>query len=150
MADIGSAKMKTLLSDIRPRIDTIFNYNKEEKKWMEDSLKYNVMLTGHSLVFLKSNDYLLHHLFISLIIAIILIVLIGMALFRSIAIIILSKIPCLIPLAITAGIMGFFDIHFKASTILIFSIAFGIASDGTIYILTETALEGFSPFTLRN
>ncbi|MEO5572480.1 MAG: MMPL family transporter, partial [Bacteroidia bacterium] len=137
MADVGSARMKKLLSEIRPAIDTIFNYNKEEKKWIADSLKYNVMLTGHSLVFLKSNDYLLHHLFVSLMIAIFLIVLIGMALFRSIAIIILSKIPCLIPLAITAGIMGFFDIHFKATTILIFSIAFGIASDGTIYILTE-------------
>jgi predicted RND superfamily exporter protein len=137
MADVGSARMKNLLSEIRPRVDTIFNYNKEENKWVDDNLKYNVMLTGHSLVFLKSNDYLLHHLFVSLLIAIVLIVLIGMALFRSIAIIILSKIPCLIPLAITAGIMGFFDIHFKASTILIFSIAFGIASDGTIYILTE-------------
>ena len=49
----------------------------------------------------------------------------------------LSKLPCLIPLAITAGIMGFAGIPFKPSTILIFSIAFGIASDGTIYILTE-------------
>jgi predicted RND superfamily exporter protein len=95
------------------------------------------MLTGHSLVFLKSNDYLYHHLFVSLAIAIILILLIGILLFRSIPIIVLSKAPCLIPLAMTAGIMGFLDIHFKPSTILIFSIAFGIASDGTIYILTE-------------
>ncbi len=137
VADIGSSKMKKLVAEIRPRIDTIFNYNRNENKWEDDSLKYNVMMTGHSLVFLKSNDYLFHHLFISLLIAIVLIVLIGMALFKSIAIILLSKLPCLIPLVITAGIMGFLDIHFKASTILIFSIAFGIASDGTIYILTE-------------
>jgi hypothetical protein len=62
---------------------------------------------------------------------------VGMALFRSFRIIILSKLPCLIPLAITAGIMGFLGIRFKPSTILIFSIAFGISSDGTIYFLTK-------------
>lgn len=33
--------------------------------------------------------------------------------------------------------MGFLDIRFKPSTILIFSIAFGISSDGTIYFLTR-------------
>ena len=61
----------------------------------------------------------------------------GIALFRSVRIIVLSKLPCLIPLVITAGIMGFLDIRFKPSTILIFSIAFGISSDGTIYFLTK-------------
>lgn len=126
MADVGSARTKELLNEIQPKLDSIFP--KE---------KYEVFLTGHSVMFVKSNDYLFKHLFVSLIIAIVLILLIGMVLFRSIAIIILSKIPCLIPLAMTAGIMGFFDINFKPSTILIFSIAFGIASDGTIYILTE-------------
>jgi predicted RND superfamily exporter protein len=43
----------------------------------------------------------------------------------------------LIPLVITAGIMGYLGIRFKPSTILIFSIAFGISSDGTIYFLTK-------------
>jgi predicted RND superfamily exporter protein len=62
---------------------------------------------------------------------------VGIALFRSVRIILLSKLPCLIPLVITAGIMGFLDIRFKPSTILIFSIAFGISSDGTIYFLSK-------------
>jgi uncharacterized protein len=137
MADIGSIRMKELIAEIKPKVDTIFNYDKESKQWNPDSLKYKVMLSGNSLVFLKGNDYLFHHLFVSLFIAIGLILIIGMVLFRSIAIIVLSKIPCLIPLVMTAGIMGFMDINFKPSTILIFSIAFGIASDGTIYILTE-------------
>ena len=137
MADVGSARMKELLAEIRPKVDTIFNYDKDEHQWAPDSLKYNVMITGNSIVFLKGNDFLFHHLFVSLFIAIGLILIIGIVLFRSIAIIVLSKIPCLIPLVMTAGIMGFMDIHFKPSTILIFSIAFGIASDGTIYILSE-------------
>ncbi|MCC7301589.1 MAG: MMPL family transporter [Bacteroidia bacterium] len=126
VADIGSVRLKALLKEIQPRIDSIFP--KEE---------YDVGITGYCSTFLKGNDYLFHHLMISLIIAIVLILIIGMILFRSVAIIILSKAPALIPLVITAGIMGFLGIPFKPSTILIFSIAFGIASDGTIYILTE-------------
>lgn len=125
-ADIGSKRMKELMSELKPRVDSIF-----------DSKEYDVKFTGHSLVFLKSNDYLLSNLIESLIIEIVLIALVGIALFRSVRIIILSKLPCLIPLAITAGIMGYLDIRFKPSTILIFSIAFGISSDGTIYFLTK-------------
>lgn len=126
MADIGSERIKELMTKIRPKVDSIFNPN-----------EYKVSLTGHSLVFLKSNDYLLGNLYESLLIAIVLIAIVGMVLFRSIPIILLSKLPCLIPLALTAGIMGFFDIYFKPTTILIFSITFGIASDGTVYFLTR-------------
>lgn len=126
VADVGSKKMKLLMKELRPKIDSIF-----------DPKEYNVNTTGHSLVFLKNNDYLLSNLLESLLIEIILIAIVGIALFRSVRIIVLSKIPCLIPLVITAGIMGFLDIRFKPSTILIFSIAFGISSDGTIYFLTK-------------
>jgi uncharacterized protein len=126
MADVGSERIKELMTQIRPKVDSIFDPN-----------EYKVSLTGHSLVFLKSNDYLLSNLYESLLIAIVLIAIVGMVLFRSIPIILLSKLPCLIPLALTAGIMGFFDIYFKPTTILIFSITFGIASDGTVYFLTR-------------
>lgn len=125
-ADIGSKKMKELMTELRPRIDSIF-----------PPADYKVAITGHSLVFLKSNDYLLSNLLESLLIEIILIAIVGIALFRSVRIILLSKLPCLIPLVITAGIMGFLDIRFKPSTILIFSIAFGISSDGTVYFLSK-------------
>jgi predicted RND superfamily exporter protein len=126
MADVGSDSAQNIASRIRPVVDSLF-----------PEAYFSIDLTGHSLMFLRSFDYLVHHLFVSLSIAIVLILLIGMILFRSVAIIVLSKLPCLIPLVMTAGIMGFCGIPFKSSTILIFSIAFGIASDGTIYILTE-------------
>lgn len=126
MADIGSIKIKALVQKLKPQIDSIF-----------PPADYNVVLTGHSLVFLKSNDYLLKNLYESLTIEIILETLVALLLFRSLRIIILSKLPVLIPLVITAGIMGFMHINFKPSTILIFSIAFGISSDGTIYFLTR-------------
>ena len=126
MADVGSERIKVLMKEIKPKVDSIFS-----------PAKYKVSLTGHSLVFLKSNDYLLGNLYESLLIAILLIAVVGMVLFRSIPIILLSKLPCLIPLALTAGIMGYFGIYFKPTTILIFSITFGIASDGTVYFLTR-------------
>lgn len=126
MADIGSIRIKALVQELKPQIDSIF-----------PPADYNVVLTGHSLVFLKSNDYLLKNLYESLTIEIILETLVALLLFRSLRIIILSKLPVLIPLVITAGIMGFLHINFKPSTILIFSIAFGISSDGTIYFLTR-------------
>lgn len=138
MADVGSEKIKDLMQRIKPKVDSIFNPK-----------DYKVSLTGHSLVFLKSNDYLLSNLYESLLIAIVLIAIVGMVLFRSIPIILLSKLPCLIPLALTAGIMGYFGIYFKPTTILIFSITFGIASDGTVYFLTRYRQElyekGLSP-----
>jgi hypothetical protein len=126
MKDVGSVEMKRLVAEIQPKVDSIFK-----------TTEYNVAITGHSFRFLKGNDYLFHHLFISLGIEIFIILILGIILFRSIRIIVLSKLPCLIPLIITAGIMGFMDIYIKATTILVFSIAFGIASDGTIYILAE-------------
>jgi uncharacterized protein len=138
MADVGSERIKELMSKIRPKVDSIFSPS-----------EYKVSLTGHSLVFLKSNDYLLSNLYESLLIAIGLIAIVGMVLFRSVPIILLSKLPCLIPLALTAGIMGYFGIYFKPTTILIFSITFGIASDGTVYFLTRYRQElyekGLSP-----
>jgi predicted RND superfamily exporter protein len=126
MADVGSKRIKEILAEVKPRVDSIFSPQ-----------DYNVKFTGHSLMFLTSNDYLLKNLYESLLIEIILIALVGIALFRSVRIILLSKLPCLIPLVITAGVMGFLGIRFKPSTILIFSIAFGIASDGTVYFLTK-------------
>lgn len=126
MADVGSIRLQKVLTNLGPRLDSLF---------AGSGLK--VSLTGHSLVFLKSNDYLMGNLYESLLIAILLIALVGMVLFRSVPIILLSKLPCLIPLVVTAGLMGYTDIAFKPSTILIFSIAFGLASDGTVYFLTS-------------
>ncbi|HEU4718359.1 MAG TPA: MMPL family transporter [Bacteroidia bacterium] len=126
MADIGSDSSEKVFAAIKPVVDSLF-----------PASQFKVDITGYSVMFLRSFHYMLHHLFVSLLIAIVLILLLGMVLFRSVWIIVLSKLPCLIPLVMTAGIMGYLGIPFKSSTILIFSIAFGIASDGTIYILTE-------------
>jgi predicted RND superfamily exporter protein len=89
------------------------------------------------LVFTKGNDYLLGNLGESTLLAIILVSMVMASQFLNFRTVMISTIPSIIPLIITAGIMGYFGIPLKPSTTLIFSIAFGIASDGTIYFLTK-------------
>ncbi len=126
MADIGSVKMDKLLKELKPRTDSIF-----------PPKDYKVDITGNSLIFLKGSNYLFKNLMESIALAIFLITIIMILLFMSLRMILISILPSLIPLIMTAGLMGFFHIPLKPSTILIFSIAFGIASDQTIYFLTK-------------
>lgn len=126
MADIGTKEMDVLLNEIQPKIDRIFP--------PED---YNVSLTGTSVVFLKGTNYLVENLLTSLTLAIILIASIMSILFSSVRMVLVSLVPNLLPLLITAGLMGFFGIPIKPSTILIFSIAFGISVDDTIHFLAK-------------
>ena len=126
MADVGSKRMNELLEELKPRIDSILNPE-----------RYDVLLTGSSIIFSKGTDYMLMHLMESILLAIVLISLLRLAQFKDTRIMFISLIPNIIPLIITAGLMGFFNIPLKPSTILIFTIAFGLASDQTIYFLTR-------------
>ncbi|MEJ7780842.1 MAG: MMPL family transporter [Daejeonella sp.] len=126
MADVGSKRMNILLEELKPRIDSILNPE-----------RFDVLLTGSSIIFSKGTDYMLTHLMESIILAIVLISLLRLAQFKDLRIMFISLLPNIIPLIITAGLMGFFNIPLKPSTILIFTIAFGLASDQTIYFLTR-------------
>ena len=101
------------------------------------SERYRVYLTGKALLFLKGTKYLVKNLILSLSLAIALIALFMAYLFRSLKMIIISLIPNLLPLVITAGVMGFAGVPIKPSTILVFSIAFGISVDDTIHFLAK-------------
>ena len=126
VTDIGTSRMKELKDDLRLKIDQIFN-----------SEKYKVILTGTSVVFLEGTTYLVKNLFISLFLAILLISIFMAWMFNSFRMVVVSLIPNLIPLLITASIMGYFGISIKPSTILVFSIAFGISVDDTIHFLAK-------------
>jgi len=135
--DIGSVRVKKLLRELKPRADSAFNYDYEANKWMQENERYDVKLTGNSVMFLKGNEFLVTNLLESVILAIILIAILMFSLFASPRMILISIIPSLIALLITAGIMGYLHVPLKPSTILVFSIAFGISSDGTLYFLTK-------------
>lgn len=99
--------------------------------------KYEVSITGKALVFQKGTKYLLDNLVESLILSVFITALLIAFMFRSIKMIIVALIPNLLPLLMTAGIMGYFNIPLKPSTILVFGIAFGLSVDDTIRFLAE-------------
>ncbi len=137
MKDIGSLQMEKLVNELKPRIDSIFNFDYEINAPAAADKRYTISITGNSIMFLKGNQFLVENLLESVLLAVILIAIVLYTLFMSPRMILISVIPSLIPLMITAGLMGFCGIYIKPSTILVFSIAFGIASDGTLYFLTK-------------
>ncbi len=126
MKDIGTDKMDI----IQERLNAVI-----KKQFPEE--KFTVSMTGKALVFLKGTNYLIKNLVISLSLAILLISIFMAWMFRSYKMIFISLIPNMLPLLITAGLMGFFSIPIKPSTILVFSIAFGISVDDTIHFLAK-------------
>lgn len=130
MKDIGTEKMQHIEENI---------YGKAQKLFPSD--KYEVKITGKAYLFTKGTSYLATNLIGSLALAIFLIALIMAYMFRSFKMIIISLIPNLLPLLITAGLMGYLGIPLKPSTILVFSIAFGISVDDTIHFLAKYRLE---------
>jgi len=126
MKDIGTDKMQIIEDRLHQKI---------AKEFPKEN--YTVTMTGKALVFLKGTNYLIHNLIISLSLAILLIAIFMAFLFRSFRMILISLIPNIFPLLITAGLMGYLGVPIKPSTILVFSIAFGISVDDTIHFLAK-------------
>ncbi len=134
MADIGSIKMDSLVSKvIEPRMIKIFANTKMTGK-----------VTGTTKLFIKGNKNLVDSLQVSLLLAFILITFSMAFLFANVRMIIISLVPNFLALMITAGLMGYFGIPLKASTALIFSIAFGISVDNSIRFLAKYRQEQFA------
>lgn len=127
VADIGSDKMDSLVRRvIQPEIDSIFA-----------GTDMTATITGTTPLFIKGNKFLITNLRGSLLLAFGLIALTMALLFANVRMIVISLIPNLIPMMITAAIMGYFGIPLKPSTVLIFSITFGISVDYSIHFLAK-------------
>lgn len=130
MADIGSIEMDSLVNHvIEPKMREIFVTHGR------DSIATSI--TGSTKIFIKGNKFLIANLQESLLLAFLLITLSMVALFANVRMIVISLLPNLLALMITAGIMGYMDIPLKASTALIFSITFGISVDNSIRFLAK-------------
>src|SRR4030095_8589772 len=127
MADVGSKRLPKILDSIQSKANELFG----------DTTKYKVMLTGTSVTFLEGSSFIIHRLKESIMWAFLLIALCMLYLFRSFRILVCSLIPNIIPLLITAGVMGWAGVPLKPSTVLIFSVALGIAIDVTIRFLVN-------------
>jgi uncharacterized protein len=130
MANIGTHEIQRIQNSLKPKIDSIFNPS-----------KYNVVITGTSVVFLKGTNFLIRNLWESLVLALIIIAVLMAFLFTSWRMILISLIPNLIPQLMTAALMGYTGIPVKPSTILIFSIALGISVDNSIQYLSRYRLQ---------
>ena len=126
MADVGTIEMAALMSELRPRIDSIFPPE-----------NYRLTFTGTSVVFLEGTNYMVKNLGISIALAICVIAAMMALLFRSARMVLIALLPNLFPLLFTAGVMGWAGIPIKPSTILVFSVAFGISVDDTIHFLAK-------------
>jgi len=126
MKDVGTDKMERIEENLQNKINKAF-----------PSDRYEVTMTGKALMFQKGTKYLVNNLVMSLSLAIFLISLFMAYMFRSFRMIIVSLIPNLLPLLVTAGLMGYLGVPIKPSTILVFSIAFGISVDDTIHFLAK-------------
>jgi uncharacterized protein len=130
MANIGTGDIQRINDDLRPRIDSIFPPD-----------KYDVHITGTSVVYLKGTDYLVKNLLTSLLLALVVISILMALLFTSPRMVFISMVPNIIPQLMTAAMMGFLTISVKPSTILIFSIALGISVDNAIHFLSRYRLQ---------
>jgi len=128
--DIGTIQTKQLTDSIERRVKEIF----------PDS-KYKTYVTGSSIVFSQGTGFLVNNLMQSLALAIVLIAFFMATMFKSLRMIVISLIPNFIPLLFTAAIMGYFGIPIKPSTVLVFSIAFGISVDNAIHFLAKYRLD---------
>ena len=126
MADIGTQQLPIVLNGIQQRVDQLF-----------DTAQYNVKLTGTSITFLEGSKFIINGLKQSIFWAFLLISGCMLYLFKSVRILVCSLIPNLIPLVITAGVMGWVGVPLKPSTVLVFSVALGIAIDITIRFLVN-------------
>lgn len=126
MKDISTERMYEIEKILKQSINEIF-----------PNKKYSVRLTGKSILFLKGTEFLVKNLIFSLCIAIFLIAIFMAFMFKSVKMIVISLIPNLLPLVFTAGAMGFLGITLRPSTILVFTIAFGISVDDTIHFLAK-------------
>ncbi len=125
MKDVGSERMDEINEEIQEKAKNIFSPD-----------QYDVKITGTSKIFLKGNAYLFDSLLKATFWSLLIISLTMSFLFPSWRMVIIAIIPNFIPLIITAGMMGFLGLSLKPSTILIFSISFGITVDSTIHFIS--------------
>jgi predicted RND superfamily exporter protein len=128
MKDLGSYEVLNKVEKLKPKIQEIIDPTKKQ---------FEVSITGTSVVGSEGTNYLVKNLISSIIYAILSIAILMLILFRSWQMVFISMIPNLFPLLFTAGIMGYFHIPLKPSTLLVFSIAFGITVDNTIHFLSK-------------
>lgn len=126
MKDVGTNRTKSLMKELAPKIEKIFKQN-----------KFSYSFTGIGVIVAKGVETLISNLVMSLLLTVLIISTLMGLMFKNFRMVLISLLPNILPLFITAAIMGYCGINLKPSTILVFSIAFGISIDDTIHFLVK-------------
>ncbi len=126
IADVGTNRMVAVQNSLQAKLDTLFPH-----------AQYTTILTGSALKYTLGTEYLVRHLIKSLLLAILLIAVFMAYMYRSPRMIVVSIFANLLPLLFTAGLMGYFNISIKPSTLLVFSVTYGIAVDTAVHFLSK-------------
>ena len=130
IADLGSLKINEHNQNLLTFIDKNIDKNLLE-----------FQLTGAAHLIDRNNEYMVSNMTQGFVFSIIVIGLLTWFLHRSWRMVLVFIIPNVIPLVIIGGIMGYAGIELKAATSLVFSIAFGIATDDTIHFISRLKIE---------
>ncbi len=118
--------------------------NQKLEQFLEENINPDILslkLTGTAVLIDKNNGTLAKNLTLGLILAFGIIALFVGFMFKSFKIALLSLIPNILPLLLVTTVMWLGEIDLKISTSLIFTLAFGIAVDDTIHLLSKYKLE---------
>jgi predicted RND superfamily exporter protein len=121
--------------------------NEQNKRFQEflkthiNSSDIEIKITGAAHLIDRNNEYMVSNMTQGFLFSIIVIALLTYFLHRSWRMVLVFILPNFIPLLIIAGIMGFAGIELKAATSLVFSIAFGVATDDTIHFISRLKIE---------
>ncbi len=136
------ARISGKMSDVGSLV--VNDQNKRFKEFIETHINSNdieVKITGAAHLMDRNNEYMVSNMAQGFVFSIIVIAILTYFLHKSWRMVIVFILPNLIPLLIIAGIMGFANIELKAATSLVFSIAFGVATDDTIHFISRLKIE---------
>jgi uncharacterized protein len=126
MRDVGAKRFLPLADRTAARLDRLFS-----------GLGVKARVTGTSLVAYRGINKLVTDLLTSLSVAFLIIAIVLALVFRSLRIGLLSMLPNALPLAVGLGYMTVAGIRLAPATVIIFSIALGIAVDDTIHFFSR-------------
>ena len=136
------ARISAKINDIGSIV--VNEHNKKFQAFIKSNINTNdieIKITGAAHLVDRNNEYMVSNMTQGFLFSIIVIALLTYLLHRSWRMVIVFILPNFIPLLIIAGIMGFAGIELKAATSLVFSIAFGVATDDTIHFISRLKIE---------
>ncbi|TXG38667.1 efflux RND transporter permease subunit [Seonamhaeicola maritimus] len=124
--------------------DDIKSFNQEVMKDLEliiGTAPVNARISGLDHLIDRAHHLSIQKMVVGLIMIIMVVALILGLIFRSLSLTVLTLILNIIPLIISAGILGFTNLELRGEITLIFTVGFVIAIDDTIHLLSKFQFE---------